>query len=131
MSKYIWQLPQNIVGAIIKKVLKAPPIKTITVNNQTVTIYAWKYTSAVSLGQYIFMHEYCAKTNRDHTIEHESGHSIQSMYLGWLYLLVIGLPSFIWANCFKDYRKKHNKSYYSFYTERWADKLANVERCRK
>lgn len=128
MIKYIWQLPQNIVGAIIKKVLKAPPIKTVTVKNQTVTVYAWNFMSGLSLGQYIFMPEYCAKTNFNHMVDHESGHSIQSMYLGWLYLLVIGLPSLIWAWFFTGYRAKHNKSYYSFYTERWADKLANVER---
>ena len=35
--------------------------------------------------------------HKDHTIKHEYGHTIQSKWLGWLYLLVIGLPSIIWA----------------------------------
>jgi hypothetical protein len=61
-------------------------------------------------------------------IAHEYGHTIQSHKLGLVYLLVIGLPSLIWAGCFEKYRKKHGVSYYSFYTEKWADKLGGVER---
>ena len=126
MIKYIWQLPQNIVGAIVKKVKKAAPIKTLSVKNQTVTVYAWKHMCGMSLGRYIFVTEEQASMN-DY-VAHEAGHSIQSLYLGWLYLLVIGLPSVIWNKCFEKYRQKHNISYYSFYTEKWADKLANVKR---
>ena len=61
------------------------------------------------------------------TILHTKGHSKQSRILGPLYLLVIGLPSVIWEalrTCFKYFRKK---DYYSFYTEKWADKLAGVD----
>lgn len=31
----------------------------------------------------------------DSTIKHEYGHTIQSKYLGWLYLIIIGLPSIV------------------------------------
>lgn len=57
------------------------------------------------------------------TLKHEYGHYKQNLMLGWLTLLVINLPSFIWAACFNKYRAKHNISYYSFYTESWANKL--------
>ena len=81
---------------------------------------------SVSLGEYIFL---CPNHWRDETIlKHEQGHGRQSLYLGWLYLIVIGLPSIIWAGCFGWYRKKYNVSYYSFYTERWADMLGGVNR---
>jgi hypothetical protein len=55
-------------------------------------------------------------------VRHEYGHSIQSMVLGPLYLLMIGIPSMVWAGCFKNYRKRSKKSYYWFYTESWADR---------
>ena len=57
---------------------------------------------------------------------HEYGHSIQSKILGPLYLLVIGLPSIIWAGLFEKYRNKHKISYYSFFTEKWANKLVGL-----
>lgn len=58
-------------------------------------------------------------------INHEWGHTRQSMYLGWLYLLAIGLPSLLWAFV---YDSGWNVSYYDFYTEKWADKLGGVKR---
>jgi hypothetical protein len=61
----------------------------------------------------------------DQTEMHELGHCRQSQILGWLYLPVIGLPSLLWAAWWNEGRKR---SYYSFYTERWADRLGNVHR---
>lgn len=58
---------------------------------------------------------------------HEYGHTLQSLLLGPLYLIVIGLPSLMWFSvpiCVK-YRKKNGISYFSFYTERWADRMGN------
>ena len=56
---------------------------------------------------------------------HEYGHTIQSVLLGPLFLPVIGLPSLLWANlpaCAR-YRRNRGISYYSFYTEAWANRL--------
>lgn len=51
---------------------------------------AW---AGVSLGRYIIF------SNDVHlsldALKHEYGHTLQSKKLGWLYLIVIGLPSFI------------------------------------
>ena len=89
--------------------------------------YRYKLTwGSVSLGEYIFLSP--SRWNDTKTLNHERGHRIQSRMLGWLYLPVVGIPSIIWAGCFDGYRKKHNVSYYSFYTERWADRLGGVER---
>lgn len=59
-------------------------------------------------------------------VVHEYGHCIQSLIFGPLYLMVFGLPSFIWAMlpALRKRRTRTGKSYYSFYTERFANYLA-------
>ena len=123
----IWQLPQNVAGLIAKQIFKSELYTTYKDAN----VYSWKLGGGVSLGKHIFVpfkNEDPASYVVQQYIKHEYGHTVQSKYLGWFYLLVIGLPSFIWAGCFVEYRKKTGKSYYSFYTESWADKLGEVER---
>ena len=100
---------------------------------QDAKLYRWKLKSGMSLSNIIFIpfdfnDEQKKETYYQNYVKHEYGHSIQSKYLGIFYLLIVGLPSIIWAGCFEKYRKKHNKSYYDFYTERSADKLGGVER---
>jgi hypothetical protein len=125
--KSIWELPQNALGYIVLKVTKAKYYCQCRDSN----VYSWKLGGGLSLGKYIFI-PFAVDTRRHSAvvqyIKHEYGHSIQSKYLGWFYLLVIGLPSLIWNKCGGKYREKHKKSYYDFYTEKWADKLGGVER---
>ena len=112
-----WQLPQNIAGLIVKKILKAKPYTTYKDAN----VYTWRLGGGVSLGKHIFVpfeKEDPESYVVQQYIKHEYGHTVQSKYLGWFYLLVIGLPSITWAGCFKEYRKKTGKSYYDFYTEK-------------
>lgn len=120
--KYIWQLPQNIIGLIISLYYRRKGYKTLAYKDRLITY--WNSYAGLSLGKYIFVNERAS----EYTIKHEYGHTKQSLILGWLYLLVIGLPSLIWCNCFENYRKKHKVSYYSFYTESNADKLGGVKR---
>lgn len=119
---FIWGLPQNIIGGILYLIFRRKnPHKKF--NNAYVCVLPNRW-GCVSLGMFIFV----VNIDYEPTIRHEYGHTRQSMLLGPLYLLVIGLPSIIWAGCFSEYRRKHNKSYYSFYTEKWADKLGGVVR---
>lgn len=122
-----WELPQNVLGFIIMKIINAKHYCAY----EDVNVYSWNNGGGMSLGKYIFI-PYKTDTPMNSYIEkfikHEYGHSIQSKYLGWFYLLIIGLPSLIWAGCFDGYRKKHNVSYYDFYTEKSADKLGGVNR---
>ena len=56
---------------------------------------------------------------------HEYGHTVQSLILGPLYLIVIGMPSTLWGflpNLHKK-RKDEQISYFSFFTEGWANRL--------
>ena len=115
---YIWQLPQNIAGLILllyfrkeRKVLEYEGIRYYVVP---------KMQGAVTLGQYIFLAPYYATDTE--TFVHEFGHTIQSKYLGPLYLIVIGITSLLHA-ALHDCRE-NGKSYYHFYTERWANTLA-------
>lgn len=125
---FLWQLPQNIIGIIVAiwscgtKYFYKSGVSTINVYK------AYRMSGGISLGKYVIVQGRCSQT----TIKHELGHCIQSQYLGWLYLIIIGLPSFIWATLHtynKHIREKY--SYYDFYTEKWADKLGGVVRKSK
>lgn len=113
---WVWCFPQMLAGLILKKITRAKKDGD-----------CYKYcivSGSVSLGEYIFI---CPNDWDDERIKmHERGHAKQSLYLGWLYLFVIGIPSIVWNRCFEGYRKKHGINYYSFYTERWADYLGGV-----
>lgn len=125
--KTTWELPQNALGLMVKKVCKAAPYTTY----KDAKVYTWGINGGVSLGKNIFVPFRIAPPSNSGVqqfIKHEYGHRIQSKYLGWFYLLVIGLPSLIWSQCFQKYRDKTGKSYYDFYTEKWADKLGGVDR---
>ena len=115
---WVWCFPQMLLGYIVK---------WLTAARRVEGHYEYPIRSgSVTLGEYIFL---CPTHHTDETVlRHEYGHVLQSRRLGWLYLIVIGIPSLIWAGCFKRYRKQHNVSYYAFYTERWADKLGGVKR---
>ena len=80
----------------------------------------WGRGGGVSLGQFFFYDE-----NREDLLLHEYGHTLQSLILGPLYLLVVGIPSFLWANLpyFKERRKRKGIPYSGLYCERWADAL--------
>lgn len=113
---WIWCFPQMLIGLIVKIVTGATKVGDH---------YRYNIESgSVSLGTFIFL---CPSHWGDEKVlKHEKGHTIQSYYLGWLYLIVIALPSLIWCGCFDKYRKKHGISYYSFYTEKWANKLMGI-----
>lgn len=122
----VWELPQNLLGAIVKKIYKAQ----FYASYEDAEVYVWNVSGGLSLGKYIFI-PFEVDTPMlygvQQYIKHEYGHSVQSKILGWLYLLVIGLPSIIWAGCFDWYRVKYKVSYYKFYTEKWADHLGGVD----
>lgn len=121
--KFLHQLPQNLLGLIVYLV-NIKSVKRVYESSLNVWYYTAKHVSdkGISLGRYIFI-----DSDREvtlNTIRHERGHQKQSLYLGWLYLLVIGLPSLI-GNILHRYIEF---DYYSQLWESWADKLGNVSR---
>ena len=121
---WTWCLPQTLVGLIVKLIFKGKKITHFYYEDFT-DIYSYNCgLGSISLGKYVLLcrsHMY----NKS-VIKHELGHRVQSFILGPLYLIVIGLPSLIWAGCFEKYRSRHKVSYYDFYTEAWANKIAKV-----
>lgn len=127
----IWQLPQHIIAYIIMLVNRKS-IKPMT-NRDGILYYLVDnlFNSGISLGNYIFLDSdgyYDYKV-----VKHEHGHQIQSLILGPLYLIVIGLPSIIGNIVYRIkhmyFRKKCNpKLYYKQPWEAWADKLGKVVR---
>ena len=115
---YLWQLPQNLVGLLLLFVLKGETRHRI----ENIRFYFLKsFPGGITLGEYIIV-----GTQQQFTVRHEFGHVRQSRMLGWLYLLVIGLPSALWA--WLGDMLAPNKSYYWFYTEKWADQLGGIQR---
>lgn len=96
----------------------------------------WNDKSSVSLGMFVFVTKepyFYEKLKDEYEIDelssrllvHEYGHTIQSLIFGPLYLIVIGIPSTLWGflpSCAKN-RKEKQISYFSFFTEKWANIL--------
>ena len=123
---YLWQLPQNIVGLLLILILRPEQAYDFGDGEPRVRLYyASRMRGGISLGRYIIIRD-TYKDYKGGTEQHELGHSRQSLFLGPLYLVVIGLPSILWAAWWNEDR---NRSYYSFYTEAWADYLGGVNRC--
>ena len=95
----------------------------------------WKSKSSVSLGMFVFVtrepyfyeklqNEYTKEELSSRLLVHEYGHTIQSLIFGPLYLLVMGIPSTLWGFLPVFYNKrKKGVSYFSFFTERFANFL--------
>lgn len=120
--KYVWQLPQMLAAQIWYLVKK----KSILYNSvgNFYTVYVGANRGGVTLGDRIFLSRYYHGEYLNIIIAHESGHVKQSLYLGPLYLFVIGIPSLLWAWSHKVIAPR--KSYYWFYTEAWANRLGGV-----
>ncbi len=121
LIKWIWQLPQHIVALLYYWYLIWRKQILMIEKENAYVIYTKNVTGSVTLGMYVFLSYKATKR----TLMHEIGHTKQSLYLGPLYLIVIGIPSITWAIIHKTWLK--SKSYYIFYTEKWANKLGGVE----
>lgn len=94
-----------------------------------------KAPSSVSLGMFVFVTKNPMLDKRTENkipdeemgkrlLVHEYGHTIQSLIFGPLYLIVMGIPSTLWG-FLPCYQKKRDRgvSYFSFFTERFANYL--------
>jgi len=113
----LWELPQTILALFLmlfrkqdKKIFK------------DTSVYKYNMMGGISLGRFIFLSE--RLYDDEFIITHEYGHSLQSKILGPLYLIVIGIPSILHA---MTYNRKSGRDYYSFWTEKWANKLVGLK----
>jgi hypothetical protein len=117
-----WELPQVILGILFLIVLKK---KTIGLQYyEAANVYFVKgFPGGISLAFFIFLNSDEQGSTR--AVKHEYGHTRQSLFLGWLYLIVVGFPSIIraaiWNNSNLD-----SERYYRGFPENWADRLGRV-----
>lgn len=129
----IWGFPQTLVGFIFFIKNMKCPHKIFYGSICT----SWKLKESLSLGLFIFVsddpffyyeHErknYCETDFYNMTAVHEYGHTIQSLFWGPLYFIIVGAPSMIWAKLpyYEKKRAKYNISYFDAYPENQANIL--------
>lgn len=114
--QYLWQLPQHGLGLLLRAIYKGNDGEY----EDAIVRRSLKMQGGISLGKYIIVSQFARKDD----VKHEYGHCVQSKYLGWFYLIGIGLQSGLHcALC-----KCKNHSYYDMWFEKWADKLGGVKR---
>ena len=106
---WLWQFPQNYIAFLVYSCLG----------------YLYYYGKEY-YGRHVIYSNYIVAlpNSTDKSLKHELGHSYQSQLLGWLYIPVIVIPSVL-HNLYCGIVRKmgYRPNYYSFYTEKWADKL--------
>lgn len=121
-----WGSIQTFFGLLLYFVNK----KSEIIWNNGSFIVLWDHKGGVSLGLFVFVDKNVDIKRRQYLIDHELGHTIQSLVLGPLYLFIIGLPSFIWANLpyYISMRKNSKVTYESFVVEKNATQLGILRR---
>ena len=117
-----WGIIPTLVGLIFYLKLKKYPHKTYRGCIDT----RWDTRSGLSLGLFIFTPNDTIKDAKKIRV-HEYGHSIQSIVLGPLFL-IIGIISLVWGrhHYFVKLRKEKKMNYTSCFVESWASKWGQL-----
>ena len=124
---YFWQFTyailQNIAGLVMLAIYKSRGAKSEIFHNAVITYIDKKNFGGVSLGMFIFINKNTTGDKLHDMKIHEYGHTVQSLILGPVWLLVIALPTFILCGlpALVKMRKEKNVSYYWLYCEGWAN----------
>ena len=112
-----WCLPQNLAGLILLLLLRRE--RHFRFHGAIVT--PWDHRGCTSLGAFIFIDRHAVRDRP--LLVHEYGHTVQTLILGPVWLLVIALPSVIWCGlpALVKLRREKNISYYWLYCEGWAN----------
>jgi hypothetical protein len=114
-----WGLPQTLVGLVVYLIYRLRKCEHFFFGGAVCT--EWHRNDGVSLGLFIF----CPPGGGIHL--HEYGHTHQSLLFGPLYLMLVGLPSLLWAGLpgFRRMRRERRVPYSRLYCERWADRIGS------
>lgn len=113
----IWQLPQFLIGVVMLPFMEKRNLVADRHFN-----FCWRspdMSGGISLGPFAFVSEHSSEAVIAHEVD---GHTVDSKIFGPLYLIIIGLPSILWA-----WLSSNDVCYYSFYTEKLANKHAGLE----
>ncbi len=130
----VWQCTWGVLQTFLGLCVFLMNHKEKHYNYHGAIITEWKDKSSVSLGMFVFVtkepyfadkykNKYTAEELSGRLLVHEYGHTIQSMILGPLYLIIIGIPSTLWGFLPKlnKMRREKHISYFAFFTESWAN----------
>ena len=113
-----WGILQTIIGAVVFLAFADHPHRSYRCAVDT----SWERSDGMSLGLFIFTprgdNEYTEKLR-----VHEYGHSIQSLVLGPLYLIIC-IISVTWSNlpAFEELRRDKGVPYTACFVESWASR---------
>ena len=113
---WTWGILQNLAASLIfLRYVRCPHRRF-----HGAVVTEWDKNRYMALGMFIFVKKGCDQR----LVVHEYGHTFQSLLLGPLYFLVIGIPSIFWASSKKcqKFRKEKNVPYSKLYCEKWASK---------
>ena len=113
LIQFTWGLSVNLAGLLVFLCCRRRSRRERFCNS--IVTYLPGNHGGLSLGIFIFISADSSSGTR-----HEYGHTIQCLFLGPLYWIVIAVPSIIWCHCFAGYRKKYGISYDTLYCEHWA-----------
>ena len=121
-AQWTWGLPQTLLGAALYTAHRNDDHFDYRGAKAT----AWDKDTGISLGKYIFVPQRASESAEHFLLDHEYGHTLQSLILGPFYLLLVGAPSMLWHRLpyFRNKRKRNGKSYYSAPFEKTANTLA-------
>ena len=128
-----WGLPQTLMGLVVFLLNVRRPHRMFS----GAVLTSWKLKQSLSLGLFIFVSDdpfyYYQSQKKRYSYDeffgmfavHEYGHTIQSLMFGPLYLLIVGIPSLIWADlpALIDMRVRKRMSYFSIFPEKQANRL--------
>ena len=117
--QFSWGIPQNLIGLIMYLCL----FNRKSFRYEKAHVRVWNKETSLSMGEFLFVSK---KYNR-YLLAHEYGHTYQSLYLGPLYLLLVGIPSAVWCFLygFEGFRKKVKIGYYDMPFEKSANRLGH------
>lgn len=128
-----WQCTWGIFQTTLGFILFLKYFKNKHFSYHGAIITEWNNNTSLSLGLFVFVtvhpfftkkykYEYTQEELARKLLVHEYGHTIQSLILGPLYLIVIGIPSTLWGFLFAKKRYEKQIPYCAFFTESWANK---------
>jgi hypothetical protein len=122
-AQWTWGLPQTLIGAVLYLAHR----KDNHFDYKGAKATAWDKDAGVSLGKFIFVPRRAGGRPGRFILDHEYGHTLQSLILGPFYLLLVGAPSMLWNRLpyFRNKRKKTGIDYYSAPFESTANRLAS------
>ena len=130
----LWQCTSGILQTFLGLIMFMIHFKSQHYSYHGAIITEWNDKSSMSLGLFVFVtsepffaKKYEGQISVDELsnrlLVHEYGHTIQSLILGPLYLIVIGIPSTVWGFVGVKKRKNEQLPYGAFFTEGWANRL--------